>query len=226
MKTILFRTSLVGMLAASAFYAQSLNSLDGNPPSNTGAGRQMPARYTVTDLGPVGGPPGQPFVIKDNGLISGAAAVTNTTWHAVLWYQGRKTDIGKPGLGGPSSAAFGVNQRGQAVGGAETPDSDPNGEDFCGFGSRRVCQPFIWQNGVMAPLPPLKNQDRWRGGQKWSRERHQQPRAGCRHGREYEARLHLPGLESRIRPISTIPVPARHLGEWQGTGTAHGFRRS
>lgn len=28
MKTILFRTSLVGMLTASAFYAQSLSSLD------------------------------------------------------------------------------------------------------------------------------------------------------------------------------------------------------
>ena len=48
MKWILFRTSLVSMLAASAFYAQSLGSLD-SPPSDLSAGRQMAARYTVTD---------------------------------------------------------------------------------------------------------------------------------------------------------------------------------
>jgi hypothetical protein len=42
-------------------------------------------RYTITDLGPVGGPPGQPFVIKNNGLISGAAAIAGGAMHAVLW---------------------------------------------------------------------------------------------------------------------------------------------
>ena len=36
MKTILFRTSLAGMIAASAFYAQSLNSLDRSTSSNLG----------------------------------------------------------------------------------------------------------------------------------------------------------------------------------------------
>jgi hypothetical protein len=30
-------------------------------------------------------------------------------------------------------------------------------EDFCGFGTQHVCDAFIWQNGVMSPLPPLKN---------------------------------------------------------------------
>lgn len=144
MRTILFRTSLAGMLAASALYAQSES-------------HHVATRYTVTDLGVVGAPPAQPFVIRDNGLISGGVAVTGNTWHAVLWFQGRKIDIAKPGLGGPSNVAFGVNERGQTVGEAETADSDPNGEDFCGFGSQRVCQPFIWQNGLMTPLPPLKD---------------------------------------------------------------------
>jgi probable HAF family extracellular repeat protein len=136
--------------------------------SATQEGKPEPVHYTVTDLGAVGGPPGQPFVIKNTGLISGAAAVAPNVWHAVLWYRGRKVDIGTPGLGGPStmrrrakvsSAAFGVNERGQAVGEAETPYSDPNGEDFCGFASQHRCLPFLWQNGVMTPLPRPADND-------------------------------------------------------------------
>ena len=78
--------------------------------------------------------------------------------HAVLWYKGRKIDIGTPGLGGPNSAAFGVNEFGQAVGQAET--SGPNAEDFCGFNSygfasSTACRPFLWQDGVMTKLPTL-----------------------------------------------------------------------
>src|ERR1700688_3101189 len=116
-------------------------------------------RYTVTDLGPVGPPPGQPYVITNNGLVSGASAVPEGTMHAVLWYKGQKIDIGAPGLGGPNSVAFGINERGQAVGEAET--LVPDGEDFCGFNafglppSATTCLPFLWQNGVMAKLPTL-----------------------------------------------------------------------
>ncbi len=147
MKTILIRASFAGLFAASTIHAQSMRALDPN---------QVSARYTVTDLGVVGGPPAQPFVITNNSLISGGVAVTDTVFHAVLWFQGMKLDIGKPGLGGPSSVAFSVNESGQSVGQAETANLDPNGEDFCGFGSQRVCHPFIWQNGLMAPLPLLK----------------------------------------------------------------------
>jgi len=43
-------------------------------------------RYTVTDLGSVGGPPGQPYVITNNGLIGGAAAIPDGRMHAILWY--------------------------------------------------------------------------------------------------------------------------------------------
>jgi len=143
MRTILFRTSVVGMLAASAFYAQTASA---------------PPRYTVTDLGLVGGPPAQPFVIKNNGLISEAVAVSDNVWHAMLWFRGRQIDLAKTsGLGGPSSGAFGVNEWGQAVGEAETSATDANGEDFCGFGDQRVCLPFIWQNGLMKALPLLKD---------------------------------------------------------------------
>ena len=115
-------------------------------------------RYTVTDLGPVGGTPGQPYFITDNGWVSGAAANPDGTMHAVLWYKGLKMDIGTPGLEGPNSAAFGVNERRQAVGQAET--SVTNAEDFCGFNfygfpSLTACLPFLWQKGVMTKLPTL-----------------------------------------------------------------------
>jgi probable HAF family extracellular repeat protein len=117
---------------------------------------EHPPHYVVSDLGTVGGPPGQPYVIANNGLIGGAAAISAGAMHAVLWYKGLKLDIGKPGLRGPNSAAFGVNERGQAVGEAETLES--NDEDFCGFNafgfpSSTACLPFLWQNGVMAKLP-------------------------------------------------------------------------
>ncbi len=116
-------------------------------------------RYTIVDLGKVGGPPGQPYVIANNGLIAGAAAIPDGAMHAVLWYMGLKLDIGTPGLGGPNSAAFGINKSGHAVGEAET--LDPNGEDFCGFKalglpvSGTSCAPFLWRYGTMTRLPTL-----------------------------------------------------------------------
>jgi probable HAF family extracellular repeat protein len=98
-----------------------------------------------------------PYLLKNNGLIGGAAATPTGSMHAVLWYQGLKFDIGTPGLGGPNNAAFGVNDFGQAVGQAET--SVANAEDFCGFNafgfpSSTACLPFLWQ-GVMTRLPTL-----------------------------------------------------------------------
>lgn len=116
-------------------------------------------RFTVTDLGKVG-PLGQPLQITNNGLVAGAAAV-GSALHGVLWYNGRMLDLGTPGLKGQNSQAFGVNVWGQSVGEAETSIPDPKGEDFCGFAALGLpspggsCVPFLWQNGVMNPLPIL-----------------------------------------------------------------------
>ncbi len=115
-----------------------------------------PARYTITDLGTLdGGTFSQPFFINRNGMVSGSASLPDGTQNAVLWLNGQMKDIGAPGLGGPNSIAFGDNERGQAVGEAETSTPDPNGEDFCGFGTHLTCLPFLWQHGVMTPLPTL-----------------------------------------------------------------------
>jgi probable HAF family extracellular repeat protein len=118
-----------------------------------------PPSYTVTDLGPVG--IGQPYFLTNNSIASGVATAPDGTDHAVLWHKGLKTDLGTPGLGGLNSVAFGANDRGQAVGEAETSTPDPNGEDFCGFNSlgispfHNTCLPFLWENGVMTALPTL-----------------------------------------------------------------------
>ena len=117
-------------------------------------------RYAVTDLGALG-PLGQPYFITNNGLIAGTAAVAGGAEHAALFYAGLKGDIGTPGLAGPNSIAFGANERGQAVGLAQTTTSDPNGEDFCGLkalglpSNGATCLPSLWEYGVMIPLPTL-----------------------------------------------------------------------
>jgi probable HAF family extracellular repeat protein len=118
------------------------------------------ARYVVTDLGTLrGGTFSEAFVVNSNGLVSGTASRRAGTWGALLWYRGLKIDIGAPGLGGQNNQAFGVNERAQAVGQAET--SDPNGEDFCGFNALGLptpgatCLGFLWHNGVMTALPTL-----------------------------------------------------------------------
>jgi probable HAF family extracellular repeat protein len=113
-------------------------------------------RYTITDLGTLeGGTFSQPFFVNKYGLVSGSASLPDGTQHAVLWLEGLMGDIGAPGLGGPNSIAFGDNVRFQAAGEAETSVPDPNGEDFCGFGTHLTCLPFLWQDGVMNPLPTL-----------------------------------------------------------------------
>ena len=121
---------------------------------------QQPS-YHITDLGPVGGFPGQPFHITNNGIVAGVAAVSSGAQQATLWFNGRMIDIGKTGLGGPNSVAFGINSSGQTVGEANTSTADPNGEDFCGFkamglpSTGTTCLPFLWQSRGMTPLPTL-----------------------------------------------------------------------
>jgi len=110
--------------------------------------------YTVTDLGPLeGGNFSQPFFMNKSGVVSGSSNLADNTQHAVLWVNKLIADLGT--LGGPNSIAFDINAANLAVGEAETNSSDPNGEDFCGFGTHLICQPFLWDRGVMTALPTL-----------------------------------------------------------------------
>lgn len=116
-------------------------------------------RYTFTDLGALGGTSSMAFYVNAHGAVVGQASVPNGSQHAVLWLKGLKKDLGT--LGGTNSVAFsGPNERGQIVGWAETGSADPNGEDYCGFGTHLTClaslwEPGAWGHGVMTPLQTL-----------------------------------------------------------------------
>jgi probable HAF family extracellular repeat protein len=112
--------------------------------------------YTVTDLGTLpGGTFSQASYLANNGSIAGVSDVPDGTQHAVLWQFGGVTDIATPGLTGVNSEVFGINAAGVVDGQAESSVMDPNGEDFCAYGTHRECRAFVWQNGALTVLPTL-----------------------------------------------------------------------
>ena len=123
--------------------------------------------YKVTDLGVVnykdnfscamdlnnfGWTLSQEGVMDPVSLNAGAVVLPG---QSVINIGERKIDLGT--LGGQNSWMNwgGINDLGQAVGEAETAVPDPDGEDFCGFGTHHSCRPYLWQNGSMSALPTL-----------------------------------------------------------------------
>jgi probable HAF family extracellular repeat protein len=147
MKTILFRTSLVGLLAASPFYAQS--SINTRASSNPGAAAQAPTRYSVDDLGKFT-TFSTAFSINSAGRVGGTAALPTGNTYPILWPE--KTNLGT--LGGPNGQASAPNGRGEATVLSQTSTPDPLNEDFCGFDNHLTCLGARW-NGVLTPLPTL-----------------------------------------------------------------------
>ncbi len=113
-------------------------------------------RYAVKDLGTLtGGTFSQATFLNNGGVVTGLSTTANGTQHAALWIKGHEFDIGKHGLGGPNSGAFGINSWSQVVGQAESSDTDPNHENFCAYGTGLKCLPFLWELGIMRALPTL-----------------------------------------------------------------------
>ena len=131
--------------------------------------------YTVIDLGTLGGTFSGATGVNNKGWVDGFSTLPGETCtpptsgcdeHAFLWRDGVMTDLGA--LGGPNSGVgfWGrrANDLGQIAGTAQTGTPDPAGEDFCaffnnfGFESPALfqCLPFVWQDGVRAPLPILE----------------------------------------------------------------------
>jgi probable HAF family extracellular repeat protein len=144
------RTLLISMPALSLLSALATAQQPGL------VGHRKPPSYHIADVGTL---PGGTFslatYVNNNGLVTGVSTVADGTQHAFLWYKGQFMDIAKPGLGGPNSGAFSVNERGQVLVLAETSIKDPNSENFCGYGTGLKCLPAVWQNGVMTSLPLL-----------------------------------------------------------------------
>jgi len=114
----------------------------------------VPVRYTVTDLGTLGGTFGVAYGINNAGRVGGGATLANGNQHSFLWTQSEgMQDLGT--LGGPNSAAGGPNSRTQLAVLSDTTTTDPFGENFCGFGTGLICLGAVWQKGVMTALPTL-----------------------------------------------------------------------
>ena len=115
------------------------------------ARKELPS-YIVTDLGTFGGIAGRANAVNNRGSVVGDAFdPEGTASRAFLWHNGAAADLGT--LGGPNSSAHFLNERGEVTGWAETSTPDPLGENFCGSGL--ICLPFLWKDGLMAPLPTL-----------------------------------------------------------------------
>ena len=114
-------------------------------------------QYTVIDLGTLGGPGAgsNAFGINAVGWAAGwSNLVANGPVHAFLWFGGsRLFDLGT--LGGQNSQANGLNDLGETAAGSETSDTDPNNEDFCGYGTHHQCLGAIGTFWGLTALQPL-----------------------------------------------------------------------
>ena len=118
-------------------------------------------RYTVVDLGTLGGTYSYAYGLNDAGVVAGGSATsfqTGLSQTAFLWQAGHIIDLGT--LGGTAcpdcnSSAGGPNTSGISAVISETSALDPNGEDFCGGGTHRQCLGATWTKGVLKALLPF-----------------------------------------------------------------------
>jgi probable HAF family extracellular repeat protein len=107
----------------------------------------------ASDLGTLGGTFSFAVGMNNKGQVVGFSALPGDIVHAFLWRKGLMTDLGT--LGGRDSAASFPAESGEVSGVSDTSTPDPNGEDFCSFGTHLICLPFLWQHGAMTSLPTL-----------------------------------------------------------------------
>jgi probable HAF family extracellular repeat protein len=193
---LLFTTILLGSLASSLTPVQ-LGAQEENPKH---------IRYTVIDLGTLGGTYSFAFGLNNAGRVAGSGATPTQTdgvsQTAFLWNRGKITDLGTLGgfNTGLNSEAGGPNTRGESALISETFITDPKGEDFCGFGTHRQCLGSIWKNGVMTPLSTL-------GGNNsqayWLNKRGQV--VGFAENRHEDANCAMPGQRLRFEAVIWQP---------------------
>mgnify|MGYP001004540270 FL=1 len=101
------------------------------------------SRYTITDLGTLGGD-SEALAVNNVGQVAGRYATgSGYTYRAFVWEDGVMQDLGT--LGGDRSEAYGINDSGQVV-----------GVSYISSGDFRA---FLWQNGSMQDLGTLGGDD-------------------------------------------------------------------
>jgi probable HAF family extracellular repeat protein len=114
------------------------------------------ARYVIRDLGALpGGGFSQPGLMNDAGVVAGLSTASDGIQHAVLWVGDQIVDLNSSGDHGLNAGAFGINALGRVSLQTETSAYDPNDENFCAYGTHRVCAAAVWQGGRIIVLPTL-----------------------------------------------------------------------
>lgn len=123
-------------------------------------------RYTVTDLGTLGGTYSIAGGLSNTGWVEGWSLMSgDTTRHPFLWRNGKMVDLGT--LGGPTAdAGYRPNNNGNVGGATSTGAQDPYAENFCGWGTDQICLPILWRNDKrkMTLLPTLGGNNGWAAG--------------------------------------------------------------
>ncbi len=151
------------MLAAGAMvFSLVACDTDSNPVSVGGTTNTQRSQldhivYEIVHLPSLGGTASSGNGINNRGLVVGSSNLAGGGAHAALWENGAPTDLGTLGGLNSSVAWPGINTSGtMIVGIAETPE--PGGETWaCRFffptATGNQCLGFVYENGVMSPLP-------------------------------------------------------------------------
>jgi probable HAF family extracellular repeat protein len=149
-------------MAAIAICTALINPSSAGAQQERGPSKQLP-HYKLTILPNLGGTFGEAWGVNNGGSVIGHSTLAgDQVYHAFFWRKGVITDLGT--LGGPNSNQGFLNDQGAVSGFSDTSTPDPNGEDFCGFGTNLICLPFVWQKGVMTALPLLGGNNGSAGG--------------------------------------------------------------
>jgi probable HAF family extracellular repeat protein len=121
-----------------------LGSLAAAAPS--GDATRAEARWTITDLGTLGGEESYAAAVNARGHVVGWSETAKGNTHPFLWRDGRMTDLGA--MDHTSAWATAINDRGVVVGRfrAEWNDEDE------GYASALLG--FVWEQGFMTGLTP------------------------------------------------------------------------